>query len=129
MRRCIVSGLALLDGFALAGPASALTVDCGQLLDVKTGQWRERVSIEVQDGKVAAVRPQSAERTGGERVDLGKYFCLPGMVDAHEHLASQIKDQTGALADKLFQNPAAASGRNLDFVGQPVLARRTTVLH
>jgi imidazolonepropionase-like amidohydrolase len=127
MRRCFVSGLALLGGFALAGPASALTVDCGQLLDVKTGQWRERVSIEVQDGKVAAVRPQSAERPGGERVDLGNYFCLPGLIDAHVHLASQIKDQTGALADKLFQNPADAAYQSVGFVEKTLLAGFTTV--
>jgi len=127
MRRCFVSGLALLGGFALAGPASALTVDCGQLLDVKTGQWRERVSIEVQDGKVAAVRPQSAERTGGERVDLGNYFCLPGLIDAHVHLASQIKDQTGALADKLFQNPADAAYQSVGFLEKTLLAGFTTV--
>src|SRR5215470_4745479 len=106
MRRCFVSGLALLGGFALARPASALTVDCGQLLDVKTGQWRERVSIEVQDGKVASVHAQSAERPAGERVDLGNYFCLPGLIDAHVHLGSQVKDQTGTYADKLSQNPA-----------------------
>jgi imidazolonepropionase-like amidohydrolase len=127
MRRCFVSGLALLGGFALAGPASALTVDCGQLLDVKTGQWRERVSIEVQDGKVAAVHAQSAERPGGERVDLGNYFCLPGLIDAHVHLASQIKDQTGALADKLFQNPADAAYQSVGFVEKTLLAGFTTV--
>ncbi len=127
MRRCFVSGFALLGGLALAGTASALTVDCGQLLDVKTGQWRERASIEVQDGKVAAVRPQSAERTGGERVDLGNYFCLPGLIDAHVHLASQIKDQTGALADKLFQNPADAAYQSVGFVEKTLLAGFTTV--
>jgi imidazolonepropionase-like amidohydrolase len=127
MRRCFISGLALLGGFALAGPASALTVECGQLLDVKTGQWRERVSIEVQDGKVAAVRPQSAERPGGERVDLGNYFCLPGLIDAHVHLASQIRDQTGALADKLFQNPADAAYQSVGFAEKTLLAGFTTV--
>src|SRR5258708_34299213 len=100
MRRCFVSGLALLGGFALAGPASALTVDCGQLLDVKTGQWRERVSIEGQDGKVAAVRPQSAESTGGERGELGNYFGLPGLIDAPVRPASQLKGQNGALAGR-----------------------------
>jgi imidazolonepropionase-like amidohydrolase len=127
MRRCFVSGLALLGGFALAGPASALTVDCGRLLDVKTGQWRERVSIEVLDGKVAAVRPQSAERPGGERVDLGSYFCLPGLIDAHVHLASQVKDQLGALADKLFQNPADAAYQSVGFAEKTLLAGFTTV--
>jgi hypothetical protein len=44
MQRCFVSGFALLGVFSLGGTASPLTVNCGQLLDVKSGQWRERVS-------------------------------------------------------------------------------------
>jgi len=127
MRRCVVSGFALLGGFAFAGAASALTVDCGRLLDVRTGEWRERVSIEVQDGKVAAVHAQSTERPAGERVDLVNYFCLPGLIDAHVHLASQVKDQSGALADKLFQNPADAAYQSVGFAEKTLLAGFTTV--
>jgi imidazolonepropionase-like amidohydrolase len=128
MQRCFVSGFALLGVLSLGGTASALTVNCGQLLDVKSGQWRERVSIEVQDGKIAAVHPQNVDdRPNGERLDLNNYSCLPGLIDVHVHLDSQTKDQADTYADMLFQNPADAAYESVGFAEKTLLAGFTTV--
>jgi len=125
--RCLAPGFALLGSLTLAGTASTLTVDCGRLLDVRTGQWQERVSVEVREGKVATVHGQNIQSHNGERVDLGKYFCLPGLIDAHVHLDSQSKDQAGTYADMLFQNSVDAAFESVGFAEKTLLAGFTTV--
>ena len=42
--------------------AATQTVDCGRLLDVKAGKWRERVSIVVENGIGQVGRPDDAGR-------------------------------------------------------------------
>jgi hypothetical protein len=49
--------LVLLLISAGAAQAAPQTVDCGRLLDVKAGVWRERVSITVDNGVVKSIAP------------------------------------------------------------------------
>ena len=72
---------AVLFCFAGNAPAFALTVDCGRLLDVKSGQWREHAAIVVQDGKVASLE-KSAPTPAADHIDLRGY-------DSH-HLRRRI---------------------------------------
>jgi hypothetical protein len=37
--------------------AATQTVDCGRLLDVQQGTWRERVSIVIENGSIVSVGP------------------------------------------------------------------------
>src|SRR4051794_28298131 len=79
--------------FALAaGSASAATqtVDCGRLLDVKAGVWREKVSIVVENGSVKSVGPMTP---GADHLDLSAFSCLPGFIDMHVHLTGETKPQ------------------------------------
>jgi imidazolonepropionase-like amidohydrolase len=106
-----------------APAAFALTVDCGRLLDVKSGQWRERVAIDVDNGKITAVHAQS----GKGAVDLNGYSCLPGLLDMHVHVAGQIKPRAESYADMLFQNPADAAFESVAYAERTLLAGFTTV--
>ncbi|HZR37802.1 MAG TPA: hypothetical protein VFA75_20690, partial [Nevskia sp.] len=86
MRTIHAAPLAL--GLLLAQSAHAATVvDCGRLLDVKSGKWRDNVSVVVDQGKVVAVEPAAA---GADHLDLRGYSCLPGLIDAHVHLTLQF---------------------------------------
>jgi hypothetical protein len=52
MKKLYAAGLL----FAMGGAhAATQTVDCGRLLDVKSGTWRERVSIVVENGSVKSI--------------------------------------------------------------------------
>ena len=56
MKQLYAAGLML----AMTGAhAATQTVDCGRLLDVKSGAWRERVSIVVENGVVKSVGPMT----------------------------------------------------------------------
>lgn len=75
----------LLAAATAAGPNIA--VRCGQLLDVRTGAYRSNALVIVTDGKVTDTKASSAP-TGYPTVDLTRYTCLPGLIDAHDHLTA-----------------------------------------
>ena len=39
--------------------AATQTVNCGRLLDVQQGTWRERVSIVIENGSIVSVGPMT----------------------------------------------------------------------
>lgn len=84
-RRKVETMLALA---ALALPARALTIDCGHLLDVRAGTWREDARIVVDGGRFDSIGPAAAGH-GGDHIDLSTAWCLPGLIDSHTHLSGQ----------------------------------------
>lgn len=110
----------------LSPAAQAVTVDCGRLLDVKTGQWRENVSVLVIGGRIISVDARDPAATG-ERVDLSRYSCLPGLIDAHVHLTSQTAPEAERLRSTLSDNPADSALESVAYAERTLLAGFTTV--
>lgn len=105
-------------------PAShALTVDCGHLLDVKSGAWKSNVSIVVDAGKIVSVGPASA--AGGDHIDLSQAYCLPGLIDSHVHLTSEFSATT--YSDQFRLNPADYAIRGVAYAKRTLDAGFTTV--
>ena len=110
---------------ALGGAQAATqTVDCGRLLDVKAGVWRERVSIVVENGSVKSIGPMAA---APDHVDLSAYSCMPGFIDMHVHLSEQTSKQVDALRDTLTLNPADLAFRSVAYAERTLKAGFTTV--
>jgi imidazolonepropionase-like amidohydrolase len=91
--------LAALVGLAAASPAAAappeaLAVTCGRLLDPGRREVRTNATVFLENGAVSSARPAAARA-----VDLSRYTCLPGLVDAHTHLLLQ-GDLTAADYDE-----------------------------
>ncbi|TFW30873.1 metal-dependent hydrolase family protein [Massilia horti] len=104
--------------------AATQTIDCGRLLDVKNGTWRERVSIVVEDGKIKSVGPLIS---GAEHVDLSNYSCLPGLIDMHVHLTHETKPRADALHEALAGNPADMAYNSVAYAERTLMAGFTTV--
>jgi imidazolonepropionase-like amidohydrolase len=121
MKKLYAAGLMLAFGGA---HAATQTVDCGRLLDVKSGAWRERVSILIENGTVKSVGPMAP---GAGHVDLSAYSCLPGFIDAHVHLTSETEPRVSSLHRELSDNPADAAYRSVAFAQRTLMAGFTTV--
>ena len=116
---------AALLGTLTSAAAAPVMVDCGRLLDVKAGTWRERVTVTVADGRFVSIAPQGGG--GGERLDLTHLSCLPGLMDMHTHLTSETQPQADALRDTLTLNPADRAFRSVGYAEKTLLAGFTTV--
>jgi imidazolonepropionase-like amidohydrolase len=77
--------VAWLAGAAAAG-AQRVVIEAGTVLDGKGGTLSD-VSLVVEGGKIAAIAPKAAARTGGAAdYDLRGLTVLPGWIDAHAHI-------------------------------------------
>ena len=112
--------------FLLAGSVQAAvqTVDCGRMLDVKAGVWRERVSIEIEGSKIKSIGPMTA---GAGHIDLSRQACMPGFIDMHVHLTGETQKQSDALRDTLTLNPADNAYRSVALAERTLMAGFTTV--
>ncbi len=121
MKQLAAAGLLL----ALNGAQGATqTVDCGRLLDVKSGAWRERVSIVIEDGTIKSVGPMTA---GADHIDLSTRSCLPGLIDMHVHLTSETQPAVDAYRDRLTADPADMAYRSVKYAARTLMAGFTTV--
>lgn len=104
--------------------AAPQTLDCGRLLDVKKGVWRDKVSIVVDNGKVVSVGPMTQ---GPGHIDLSQQSCMPGFIDMHVHLSGETKKQVDVLREVLSHNPADAALRSVVLAQRTLMAGFTTV--
>lgn len=76
-------------------PTKTMALQCGQMLDVKSGQLLAGQTILVEGEKISAITPTAAIRLAGstEVVDLAKFTCLPGLIDVHTHLVGSSGDE------------------------------------
>lgn len=121
MQKLSALGLLLLINGVQAAPQ---TIDCGRLLDVKAGVWRERVSVLVDDGVIKSVSPMAP---GAGHVDLSSYSCLPGFIDMHVHLTSETQKQVDSLRDKISLDAADFAYRSVVYADRTLQAGFTTV--
>jgi len=86
-------GAAVAQQFAgLPSSAGAsYVIRAGKLIDPETGVATANQSIAVKDGKIVAIGVNVAAPAGAETIDLSAYSVLPGLVDAHNHLALTYK--------------------------------------
>ncbi|MEX0907555.1 MAG: amidohydrolase family protein [Gemmatimonadota bacterium] len=92
--------LALAAAFTLlAAPVAAqiaaqvTAIRTGRLIDPESGTVIENVVIVIEDGRFGAIGAGVAIPAGAQVIDLSSLTVLPGLVDAHNHLALTYKDE------------------------------------
>ena len=85
----------LLVGVAAAQsqPAPITAIKAGRLIDPETGTAATNQVILIEGEKIKAVGPNLAIPAGATVFDLSKLTVLPGLVDAHTHMAITYKEQ------------------------------------
>jgi imidazolonepropionase-like amidohydrolase len=92
------------------------------MLDVESGRIVEDATIVVEDGLISAVNPATVPE--GRVLDLGDRTLLPGLMDAHVHLAI---DGAGFGPKILSHNAASAALIGADSARRTLMAGFTTV--
>ena len=90
MRRLLALVAAL--SFPAIAAAQVTAIRAGRLIDPDTGTAAANQVILVENGRIAAVGATVGIPQGAEVIDLSKLTVLPGLVDAHNHLALTYKE-------------------------------------
>jgi imidazolonepropionase-like amidohydrolase len=94
-RKRLWSAIVLLVGAVALAPSSVsgqvTAIRAGRLVDPEAGTVAANQVILVENGRFTAVGPNLAIPQGAEVVDLSGLTVLPGLVDAHNHLALTYK--------------------------------------
>ncbi len=67
--------------------AQTVVIRAGHLVDVENGRIIDNQSILVEDGTITAVGSRVVAPDGTPVVDLSDRYVMPGLIDAHTHLA------------------------------------------
>jgi imidazolonepropionase-like amidohydrolase len=73
--------------------AQTAVLRVGHLVDPETGTAAVNQVILIENGRFSAIGANVAIPAGTEVVDLSQYYVLPGLVDAHNHLALTYKEE------------------------------------
>ena len=68
--------------------AQEVSVRCGKLLDVRSGQYSANMFVGVKDGRIVSVGSAPA---AGQAMDLSSATCLPGLIDVHDHITGDAR--------------------------------------
>jgi imidazolonepropionase-like amidohydrolase len=91
--RSFASHTGLLALTASSAAAQVTAIRAGRLIDPEAGTAATNQIILVEDGRLRAVGSEVSIPAGAEVIDLSHLTVLPGLVDAHNHLALTYKEE------------------------------------
>lgn len=77
----------------------------GRLVD-GTGRLQTNVAVVVEDGRIKSIGARSAAPANLEVIDLSGYTAIPGLIDAHTHLAGNAGAPSLGVNQRLARHPA-----------------------
>ena len=87
--------------FSARQPRSQYAIQTGRILNPRTGRFEQGTVLLIRGGKIVDVVPGAQFREGlaDSVIDLRRFTVLPGLIDAHVHLAIGGPVAQNALAD------------------------------
>ena len=101
-------------------------IHAGRLIDVVSGTVKERLTVRVRGDRIAGVEEGFVAAQDGDRViDLGERTLMPGLIDAHVHLTTEVSP--GLFTEKFLMESADYAYRAQRYAERTLLAGFTTV--
>ncbi len=88
----VLVALALFTG---AAAAQSKVVRAARMLDVKTGRYLGKPVIIIEGERIKTIEIGGKGVDRGEIIDLGSMTVLPGLIDCHTHLLSEVDPKNG----------------------------------
>ncbi len=107
---------------AVSGAGSALTVSCGHLFDSEQGRFVADKVVQIDQDKVVGVTDKKNQIID---LDFGDGYCLPGLIDTHTHLSSQMGPDS--YVKKFTQNAPDVTINAVQYADRTLQAGFTTV--
>lgn len=122
----LLAGVLLLAP-ALSGqappPPEPLTLANASVVDVTTGEVRRGQFVVLRDGRIAAVSAAApSEATATRRIDVNGRYVVPGLIDAHVHIATPAAMR--AALESGVTTVRSAGGSNFMDVGFRELVKK-----
>ena len=90
-----------------AAEAQVTVIKAGELVDPETGTTQTGQTLVIQDGNILAVGENPRIPEGAVELDLSTLTVLPGLIDAHTHMATSYKFPTSNLKQYNVDVPTA----------------------
>jgi len=71
----------------LAADPEVIALKAARLIDVESGKWIDAPVVIIEGERIKAVGSRLAVPQGARVIDLGERTLLPGLIDAHVHIA------------------------------------------
>ena len=108
-----------------AQPAPSTVVHAGRLIDGTSATVRERVSIVISGDRISEVQAGFANVPGATVIDLSKSTVLPGFIDSHTHITSELGGN--AIVEAVTKGPVDAAVRSTVYARRTLEAGFTTI--
>lgn len=106
--------------------ASNVTIlHCPAMIDTVAGKILGKTSVVIEGERVQKVVPDFINQDGAAVVELAGQTCLPGLIDAHTHISSQITPTV--YMDRLTKHDATWALRSTVFSQRTLMAGFTTI--
>jgi len=84
--------------------AKDLAIHAGTLIDGRSETPMHQVTLLVHDDKIIGIKPGFISPKGAEIIDLSTQTVMPGFIDCHIHMASNLPSKTNATEYSLTHN-------------------------
>jgi imidazolonepropionase-like amidohydrolase len=106
-------------------PAADTVIHAGRLIDGTSTTVRERVSILVAGERIVDVQPGFVTPAGAQVVDLSRGTVMPGFIDSHTHITSELGPN--AIVEAVTRGAVDAAVRSTVYAKRTLDAGFTTI--
>jgi len=101
-------------------------IHAGTLIDVRTNQLRQHMTIVVEEGVILSVESGfNSGQSGDQIIDLSNYTVMPGLMDMHVHIESQTSPNQ--FMERMTNNEADVAYNAAGYAETTLMAGFTSV--